>query len=296
VIEQAPPDIDEYIQPSDSALLLSSLKSLSVSRFELEPPASVGNRKGDPRNVAIRFEFGPNEYFSDTVLEKRFWHRHSADGAAGLVSEPVDIAWKKGRDLTGGLLGMVKRVWDEEQAGRAANGNDKKQQQKSIKKKEQAEDDDSHLTAEQKALQKKIAATGLGGVSFFAWFGYIGRHVSAEESRTVCEKEAEKRRLRKEGKEVEDDDEQEEEEDEEAGEDEDTSLEIFSDGEDLAMAIAEDLWPNAIKYFGECDDMSFPWRPYACSPKTHQSVVRPRHNHSSHGGCPEQCKLRSRTP
>src|ERR1700751_2523123 len=52
VIEQAPPDVDEYIQPSDSALLLHSLTNLTVERFELP--------QGDPRSVSIKWEFKEN--------------------------------------------------------------------------------------------------------------------------------------------------------------------------------------------------------------------------------------------
>lgn len=219
VIEQAPPDIDEYIQPSDSALLLSSLTSLSVSHFEIE---DGGN--GDPRSIAIRWEFGDNDYFEDRVIEKKFWHRHAKDGWSGLVSEPVDIRWKKGKDLTNGLLGMVKRVWDEEQAAKdKENG--------------------GAVTDEQKALKKKIENTGIGGISFFAWFGYIGRRVSAEESRLAMEKEAEKRKQRAEGKAADGEEEEEEEEEEE------DDYEIFPDGDSLAVAISEDLWPDATKYF-----------------------------------------------
>lgn len=219
VIEQAPPDIDEYIQPSDSALLLSALTSLSVSHFE------VGNGgAGDPRSIAIRWEFGDNDYFEDKVIEKKFWHRRARDGWSGLVSEPVDIRWKKGKDLTNGLLGMAKRVWDEEQPAKAkSNGADE-------------------ATDEQKALKKKLENTGIGGMSFFAWFGYIGRRVSADESRLATEKEAEKRKQRAEGKTADGEEEDEEDEDED-------DYEIFPDGDSLAVAISEDLWPNAIKYF-----------------------------------------------
>ncbi|CRK43493.1 hypothetical protein BN1723_019208, partial [Verticillium longisporum] len=60
VLEQAPPDIDEYIQPQDSALLLAALKNVSVSRFDIENGA-----QGDPRSVSIKLEFGDNDFFED---------------------------------------------------------------------------------------------------------------------------------------------------------------------------------------------------------------------------------------
>ncbi|KAK4127530.1 hypothetical protein N657DRAFT_589876 [Parathielavia appendiculata] len=246
VLEQAPMDIDEYIQPSDSAVLLSSLKSLSVRRFELDED----EKNGDPRSVAIRFEFAENEHFEDTVLEKKFWWRYSKDGFAGLVSEPVEIRWKKGKDLTDGLLGLVKAVYDEQMA----------------KPKQEAKDERSkkvELTEKQKALKEKMENTGMGGVSFFAWFGYIGEYVTAEESKAAVEEEREERRKRKAGEEVakkkdEDEDEEMEDDKEEDDDDEDDDLEIFPTGDQLAMAIADDLWPAALKYFIQAqeDDLS----------------------------------------
>jgi len=230
VLEQAPPDIDQYIQPSDSALLLSSLLSLSVSHFELDV---------DPRSVSISFTFSPNEYFNNEVLQKKFWYRNAKDGWSGLVSEPVKIDWKKGKDLTGGLLDLVVKAWEQE-SGKLSG----------------------KLTAEQKSLMKKIEGTGMGGLSFFAWFGFIGRRISAEESIEATKAEAKAVADRKAGKKSEgccDHDHADghehahgDGEDEEMDDlDLEMGLEIFPDGDDLAVAIAEDLWPGAIKYFSE---------------------------------------------
>lgn len=224
-------DIDEYIQPSDSALLLSSLTSLSVSRFEVD----ADEKNGDPRSLAIRFEFAENEHFEDKVLEKKFWWRYAKDGYAALVSEPVEIKWKEGKDLTEGLLGLAKAVYDEQKAAPKAEGKEKKE-----------------LTEKQKALKKKIDETGMGGVSFFAWFGYIGEYITAEESKATQAQEAEERRKRKAGEEVkEKEDEEMDDDEDEDDEEEDDELEIFPTGDAVAMAIADDLWPGALKYFSE---------------------------------------------
>lgn len=220
VLEQAPQDIDQYIQPSDSALLLSSLTSLSVTHFEIDV---------DPRSIAITFEFAPNNTFEDKVLEKKFWYRRAKDGWSGLVSEPVSIQWKKGEDLTGGLLDLVCKAWETEKTG--------------FKGKE--------LSTEQKMLKKKIETTGLGGLSFFAWFGFIGRRISAEESAKAAKAENDKRKARREGSTNGTVDVTNGEDEEDEDEDEDTSLEIFDDGGDLANAISEDLWPDAITYFSK---------------------------------------------
>jgi hypothetical protein len=231
VLEQAPPDIDQYIQPSDSALLLSHLTSVSVEHFELNL-SSPDKITGDPRSVTIRFEFSENEHFSDGVLEKKFWYRRAKDGWAGLVSEPVRIQWKKDKDLTGGLLDMVCDARAVEL--KATNGKVTAQNA-------------SNLTPEQKALKKKIENTSMGGLSFFAWFGFIGRKVSAEESAEAAAKEDERRKQRKAKTSPQSSIDNADEEEEDG--DLDMSLEIFPEGDELAIAFTEDLWPGAIKYF-----------------------------------------------
>ncbi|KAK4217090.1 Nucleosome assembly protein (NAP) [Rhypophila sp. PSN 637] len=226
VLEQAPPDIDEWIQPTDSAVLLMSLTRLSVSHFEIE---NGGN--GEPRSVSIRWEFNENDYFEDRVLEKKFWYRRSPEGYTALVSEPVEIRWKEGKDLTNGLLSLVKAVWDEEQQnGVTANKKEKKP-----------------LTAKQQALKAKIEEVGLGGQSFFCWFGYIGDRISAEESAAASAKEAENRARKRAGQPALPEAEEKEDEDDE--DDDDDELEIFPAGEEVAIAISDDLWPGALKYF-----------------------------------------------
>ncbi|PKS10851.1 hypothetical protein jhhlp_002608 [Lomentospora prolificans] len=237
VLEQAPPGVDEHIQPSDAALLLGALTNLEVTHFELDDP------EGDPRSISFKWTFSENDHFEDKVLEKKFWYRRADKGDwAGLVSEPVDIKWKDGQDLTQGLLSQAVKVYNEEQRlakeGKKVTG----------------------WTKDRKALKEKFESIGLGGISFFAWFGYVGRRVSAEESKQALKDEQERRKLRQEGKEVpEDEDEAEEGEDEDDEVAIEEDLEIFPDGDDLAVSISEELWPDAIKYFSK-----FP--PLFCAP------------------------------
>jgi len=210
--------------------------------------------------VSVRWEFAENEYFDDEVLEKRFWYRRARDGWCGLVSEPVPIRWKKGKDLTGGLLDLVCKAWDSERARHDNAGSS------GAASSAEAESAKEAMTAEQKALKKKIDQTGMGGLSFFAWFGFIGRRVSAKESKEATRREAERRDLRRQGQKIESPVENESEEGEGPG----MSLEIFPDGDDLAVAITEDLWPGAIKYFSECcvpvlfSSYSFPFFSLSC--------------------------------
>ncbi|KAI9733469.1 MAG: hypothetical protein M1818_007217 [Claussenomyces sp. TS43310] len=236
VLEQAPPDIDQYIQPSDSALLLTRLTSLYVSHFEIEGPDS--SEHGHPRSFSIKLEFAENDYFEDTVLEKKFWYRRAKDGWAGLVSEPVPVKWKKGKDLTNGLLDLACAAREAEKRGDAAQATSREAEQ-------------LKLNSAQEALRKAVEKLSLGGLSFFNWFGYIGRRITADESAEATKLEAERREKKRQGQKAESStDEADDEEDILPG-DLDMALEIFPGGDELALAFNEDLWPDAIQYFSE---------------------------------------------
>jgi hypothetical protein len=165
----------------------------------------------------------------------------------------VGIRWKKGKDLTGGLLDLVCKAWDADREAEEAGGSKI-----------------TGMSPAQKALKKKIDQTGMGGLSFFAWFGFIGRRVSERESEEATRREAERREERKGGAKIESPVEEEAEEaDEEGGANLDMSLEIFPDGDDLAVAITEDLWPGAIKYFSQSSRLSLPL------PLSHSHAILP---------------------
>ncbi|KAM5342644.1 hypothetical protein ACJ41O_013610 [Fusarium nematophilum] len=220
VFEQSPQDIDEYIQPTDSEILLNSLVNLTVERFELP---------NEPRSISIKWEFKENDFFEDKVLEKKFWWRYAKDSWAGLVSEPVNINWKEGKDPTGGMLGLATKIWEEEKAGKTGE------------------------TESSKKLLEIMEETGMGGVSFFCWFGFRGRKISAEEDKEARKIEEQRVQARKEGKETDDDAMDEDDDDEDEYE-----LEIFPTADDVAVTIADDLYPGATKYFvhaQEADDI-----------------------------------------
>lgn len=239
-------EIDESIQPTDSALLLGSIYNFSVERFEIES----GVENGDPRSVLFRFEFNENEYFEDKVIEKKFWWRYGKDGTIGYVSEPVNIKWKEGKDLTNGLLALAKAAWEEDQAAPQKDGKEKKEKA---------------LGPAASALKKKMDEHE-GAVSFFAWFGFVGEKISAEENAEVVAK-------KKAGEEIGAEDAEMQDGDDEDWEDEDDleDLEIFPNGDEVAMALADDLWPNALKYFSKFD-----------TPRTkHYQPANPQDSHRS---------------
>ncbi|OCL15107.1 hypothetical protein AOQ84DRAFT_307784 [Glonium stellatum] len=224
VFEQCPPEVDQHIQPSDSKVFSECLETLEITRFEIDDP------KGSPRSFSVKFGFGLNEHFEDKVLEKKFWFRRSQGGWMGLVSEPVKIHWKKGKDLTGGLTDAAVKLWDAKlKAAGSANG-DAKAKASSL--------------PEYKALMKKIEQGEEASLSFFAWFGFVSswRYVSAEESEAATAAELERREKRKKGEKVEDEPEDEPDNDHQ-------QTEVYPPGEEIATIIAEDLWPQAIKYY-----------------------------------------------
>ena len=233
VLEQAPLEIDQFIQPQDSRVFAQSLVDVEVRRPELDADAKGGN----PRSVSVSFEFKPNEDFEDTILEKTFWHRRARDGWVGLVSEPVKIRWKKGKDLTQGLTdGAVELFEARKKAG----------------------DLTSTEVPEYQALKKKVESWNGMNTSFFTWFGWVSgrRYVSAQESEEATKKYVEEKAKRDagDGAAGAPPTEAEIEAEIEAADDHDEDVEVHQAGEELAIAFAEELWPNAIKLFTEAQE------------------------------------------
>jgi hypothetical protein len=225
VFEQSPPEIDNFIQPTDSLVFANCLETFEVSRFEVDDP------NGSPRSFSLKFGFSENKWFSDKTLEKKFWYRHTQDWD-GLVSEPVKIHWKKGEDLTQGLtdaavkLAEARKKITEKETGAA-------------RKKETS-------LPEYKDLAKKIETATDASVSFFGLFAFVSgyRWVSAEESAEAVKKDKEQLAKIRAGESIE------EEEDEDDEEPEDyQETEVFPGGDEVATIIAEDMWPNALRYY-----------------------------------------------
>lgn len=233
MFEQSPPEVDTYIQPSDSQLFAECLRSLEVSRFEINPaPVAGAEPEGSPRSLSIKMEFGLNEWFEDDVLEKKLWFRRAKDNWTGLVSEPVNIRWKKGKDLTHGLTNAAANLWEARRKMSAATEGDPKESE----------------LEEAEALAEKLELSDEAAPSFFTLFSFVSgrRYVSPEESAAANAAEAERREKRSRGEKVE------EPEPENDTEDQDPFAEILPNGDDLPNLIAEEVWPNAIKYFSMC--------------------------------------------
>ncbi|KAM0723359.1 hypothetical protein Q7P37_000345 [Cladosporium fusiforme] len=227
VLETCPPEIDQFIQPQDSQIFAESLKAINVSRPDID-----GGKDGNPRTISLRFEFAPNDFFADSVLEKTFHWRRASDGWTGLVSEPVAVQWKEGKDLSEGLNSMAVKLFE---ARKKAGDFLKKD------------------LPEYTALAKKLESANAINTSFFTWFGFVSgrRYVSAEESSKAEAEYAAKKAAGEVVQPAEDEDEDEEDEDK----DDDSIVEVHEEGEQLAISFAEDLWPGAIKYFTQAQGM-----------------------------------------
>ncbi|KIW07303.1 uncharacterized protein PV09_02153 [Verruconis gallopava] len=225
VLEQAPPDVDQYIQPSDSQVFAECLTGISVERFDIQ---------NTPRSFSITFTFAPNEWFEDATLEKKFYFRRAADNWTGLVSEPVKINWKQGKDLSLGLTDAAIKLWEARtENSNVANGAGKA----------------AHIK-QRKEVIDLINKSSDSASRFFTLFGFVSerRYVSAEESDAANKAEKERRAKAKAGEEVED-------VEEEEVDFEEIEAEVCPHGADLATMIAEDIWPNAIKYFTQAQEM-----------------------------------------
>ncbi|KAF2827060.1 NAP family protein [Ophiobolus disseminans] len=227
VFEQTPPEIDNFIQPSDSAVFADCLETFDVSRFELEDP------NGSPRSFSLKFGFSDNEYFEDRVLEKKFWFRKAKDWT-GIVSEPVLIHWKKGKDLTGGLTDAAYNLFE----ARKKLGTDTSDG-KARKRETQL--------PEHKILAHKIEKSLESSISFFGLFAFVSgyRWVSAEESQKVTREAKEKLEKVQQGVKMEGS----EDEDDDSPEEHHQEVEVFAGGDEVVTIIVEDMWPNAIKYY-----------------------------------------------
>lgn len=199
---------------------------MEVSRFEINDP------KGSPRSFSLKFGFSENEYFEDTVLEKKFWYRKTKDWA-GLVSEPTKINWKKGKDLSGGLTDAAYKLGEARKKA-SVDTSDGKARKAEVS------------TAEYKDLAKKIETALDASISFFGIFAFVSgyRWVSAEENEKTVKADQEKYEKVRRGEKIEED------EDEDMEDPQDyQEIEVFPGGDEVATIIAEDMWPNAIKYY-----------------------------------------------
>ncbi|KAH8773411.1 hypothetical protein F5883DRAFT_413721 [Diaporthe sp. PMI_573] len=181
VFDHASSELEAAVTGTDLEVFANALKGLEVGRPEIPASASVSDvgldKFGEPRSVTIRFHFGENKWFSDSLLEKTFWYRYGKDGSAGLVSDPVRVNWQPGHDLTEGLTDAAYAFW-------AAQKQNPAQQLDGIVTGDarKARDAAARELPEYKALAQRLESATNGAISFFNFFSYRGRWTSAAES------------------------------------------------------------------------------------------------------------------
>lgn len=243
VFEHASSELEAAITGNDLDVFTKALKGIEVDRPEIPASAHVSQvglaNFGEPRSVTIRFHFSENDVIADSVLEKSFFYRYGKDGSAGLVSEPVRVNWKAGKDLTEGLTEAAYAFW-------AAQKQNPSQQLDGVLTGDarKARDAQAREMPEYKALKERLENASTGAISFFNFFSYRGRWTSAAESVEAKAELAAKRQAALSGNASDDDDE--DDEDEEFPEED---VETFPAGHEVAVAIAEDIFPSAIDYF-----------------------------------------------
>ncbi|KAK8069319.1 hypothetical protein PG994_005935 [Apiospora phragmitis] len=189
--------------------LEQALTAIEVDRPEIPASAKTTDtgidKFGEPRSMTITFHFKENDFFADTVLRKTFFYRYGNDGSTGLVSEPVKINWKAGKDVTEGLSDAAYGFWQAQKANpsqqldAALSGDARK-----------ARDAAAREMPEYKALAAMIEEKEMGATSFFNFFSYRGRWTSAAES---VQAKAEAMAKRAKAGEVDEEDDDEDEED-----------------------------------------------------------------------------------
>lgn len=152
---------DEHITPED-AEALTSLTEINVSRPSVE--------KGDPRDVEISFKFTESEYMPAQTVAKLFTYQPSQlPGLTGLVSTPIAITWKAGKDLTFGVNQAAVEAFEERKTKAANKGKTS-----------------TKLGPKEEKLYKLLTKNSQ---SFFTWFSFSGLHHELGETEEEDEEE-----------------------------------------------------------------------------------------------------------
>ncbi|KIV92303.1 hypothetical protein PV10_06755 [Exophiala mesophila] len=221
VFGNGPEDVRQFISPNDLQLL-SSITSFSVERYQIKSETD-----GEPRSLRFTFEFADNDIIEDKKLVKEFEYHAAEAGPGSMVSKPVAIKFKnKKKDLTSGLLNAAAELYQAEEVLKLKSGDDK-----------EINIVDREALWQYEKLREKLSQLDEDAdmeTSFFAWFGFRGAVNATDKGKSVDANGLD-------GAEEEDED------DDEFSEL--LEVEVFPAGEEVAIALAEELWPDAIDYF-----------------------------------------------
>jgi hypothetical protein len=215
----APEEISNLYSSADIAAI-AAIKDFKVERYAIS-----SETEGEPRSLRFTFDFADNDNFGACTLVKEFEYKPSTDkrgGPGSLVSKAVKIPWRsKKSDLTKGMLDMAVELEAAEESMKLKKGGEDV---------ELVEREGLWQYEKLREAIEKSEDAGDEEPTFLNWFGFRG----AVEKRSETKKEANG------------DAEHEEDDDDDEWEDGLLDVEIFPAGEDIAIALAEDLWPEAI--------------------------------------------------
>ncbi|KAF3206659.1 hypothetical protein TWF679_008703 [Orbilia oligospora] len=224
---EATPDFDQHVTPKDVPAF-ATITSLNIIRPNPEEPRDF--------IIEIGFDKERNQWFEDEVIRKQFWWRGVEGVWSGLVSEPVEVRWKDNKDLSDGETRRVYEEWKAKKEEKEGKGKGKGKATSSKGKGKGKETTTSTKSGgEEKKKEKKASLEERlkgGQPSFFTWFAWVGRGTEWGIDGNPVE-------------DVEKEDEDEDEDEDDQGND------LFNHGDELALTIADDIYPNAIKYFLE---------------------------------------------
>ncbi|KPI41148.1 putative nucleosome assembly protein C36B7.08c [Cyphellophora attinorum] len=218
VFMNAPEEISGLYSSADISAI-AAIKDFKVERYAIS-----SETEGEPRSLRFTFDFASNDNFGACTLVKEFEYKASTDrrgGPGALVSKAVKIPWKnKKSDLTKGMLDMAVELEAAEETMKLKKGGEEV---------ELVEREGLWQYGKLREAIEKSEDAGDEEPTFLNWFGFRG----------AVEKRSETKEAN--GDAVDEDDEEDDEWDDGL-----LDVEIFPAGEDLAIALAEDLWPEAI--------------------------------------------------
>lgn len=211
---------------------LAAVKSLNIERYQI-----TSATEGEPRSLRFTFEFDKNDWFEDTTVVKEFEYITGEDNnvPGALVSKPVTFKWKKkGKKSNNGFLDLAVDLYKAEEAIKLRDGKSGTdlqivereglwQYEKLREKLEKAADD------------PEVQPTWL---DFFGFRGAVARKPETKKAEAANGK-------------VEDNEGEDEDMDEDDEDDGMLDVEIFPSGEEIAITLADDLWPNVMDFFSK---------------------------------------------
>lgn len=229
VLLNGPQEFQTILSEND-AETVAAIKSLNIERYQIK-----SETEGEPRSLRFTFEFEENDIFEDTKVVKEFEFVEYEDKSGAFVSKPVGLKWKKkGKKTTSGLLDLAVDLYKAEESVRLKDGKSGKDlevvEREGLWQYEKLREKLVKLQEEEEAEQSWL--------DFFGYRGAVGGGKKTEDDKKNGEGE----------------------DDEDEPEDDDLlDVEIFQPGEEVAISLAEDLWPNVMDYFSKYHTTAQNW-------------------------------------